>query len=193
MNVLMLHRPQESTRLLGIRLVGALLITNTIEKKGFGGTIISTLKAVSDFQSRLDKQKSSFIFALMTDRIMAFPFTDVVRATLFDIMLGGASPKQVYSIMLLLCSSHSSMVCWISCLEIHISRFFILVWLGSLGCPRTATICMPCKLKQIEEEQWLIFCILIMKRIYNWFCTSLMVGQVLLCGHQRYEQPHSMK
>lgn len=91
----MLHRPQESIRLLGIRLVGALLITNTIEKKGFGGTIMSTLKAVTDFQSRLDKQKSSLIFALMTDRIMAFPFTDVVRATLFDIMLGGASPKQV--------------------------------------------------------------------------------------------------
>lgn len=101
MYVLMLHRPQESIRLLGIRLVGALLITNTIEKKGFGGTIMSTLKAVTDFQSRLDKQKSSLIFALMTDRIMAFPFTDVVRATLFDIMLGGASPKQVHSTMLL--------------------------------------------------------------------------------------------
>lgn len=73
---------------------------------------MSTLKAVTDFQSRLDKQKSSFIFALMTDRIMAFPFTDVVRATLFDIMLGGASPKQVHSIMLLSCSSYISMVLW---------------------------------------------------------------------------------
>lgn len=88
------HRPQESVRLLGLRLIGAFLITNSVEKKGMGGAILNTLKAVADFQ-RGDKQKTSFIYALITDRIMAYPFTDAVRATLFDIMLGGASPKQV--------------------------------------------------------------------------------------------------
>lgn len=65
------------------------------EKKAFGlflGGVAS--KAASEHQ-RIEKLKLAHLFATIKERVLMFPFTDQLRATLFDMLLGGASPKQV--------------------------------------------------------------------------------------------------
>jgi len=79
--------------MLGLRLIGAVLVT-TSEKKDGGISFLGTSRAASQLQ-RTEKQKLNHVFSNVADSVMMFPFTDVVRATLFDILLGEASHTQV--------------------------------------------------------------------------------------------------
>lgn len=92
-------RPQEDIRLLAFRLIGVLIVA-MFEKKGAGSSFLGTSKATAEFQ-RVEKIKVNHVFSVMIESVTTFPFTDAVRATLFDILLGEAGPKQVISIFLI--------------------------------------------------------------------------------------------
>jgi hypothetical protein len=79
--------------MLGLRLIGAVLVT-TSEKKDGGISFLGTSRAASQLL-RTEKQKLNHVFSNVADSVMMFPFTDVVRATLFDILLGEACHAQV--------------------------------------------------------------------------------------------------
>lgn len=64
------------------------------EKKGAGSSFLGTSKATAEFQ-RVEKIKVNHVFSVMIESVTTFPFTDAVRATLFDILLGEAGPKQL--------------------------------------------------------------------------------------------------
>lgn len=92
----LLKRQPEVIRLQGLQVLGKLLIGIPTEKKGIrffalGG---SSAKYVLENQWR-EKLKLEIVFVVIADRLLTFPFSDSVRATLFDVLLGGASPKQV--------------------------------------------------------------------------------------------------
>ena len=48
----------------------------------------------------VERVKIASLFAAITERLVVFPFTDMLCATLFDVLLGGASLKQVQSLPL---------------------------------------------------------------------------------------------
>ncbi|KAH9329817.1 hypothetical protein KI387_001925, partial [Taxus chinensis] len=92
----LLNRQTEVIRLQGLQVLGRLLVETPTEKKGMrlfslGG---GSAKSSTENQQR-EKSKLEPIFGVIVDRLLTFPFTDAVRATLFDVLLGGASPKQV--------------------------------------------------------------------------------------------------
>ncbi|KAL8487834.1 hypothetical protein ACS0TY_024230 [Phlomoides rotata] len=92
----LLWRDFEPIRLLGLQFIGRLLVGLPSEKKG------SKLFNISVGRSKYlteGHKKTSFdmqqIFSIISDRLFKFPQTDLLCATLFDVLLGGASPKQV--------------------------------------------------------------------------------------------------
>lgn len=66
------------------------------EKKGarFFNLPVGRSKTISDNQRKINLRIQP-IFLAMSDRIFRFQQTDNLCATLFDVLLGGASPKQV--------------------------------------------------------------------------------------------------
>ncbi|XP_068657011.1 BEACH domain-containing protein B [Aristolochia californica] len=92
----LLQRDQEPIRLLGLQFLGKLLVGIPSEKKGprFFNLTVGRTKSLSEGQKKA-VIRSQPIFSAMSDRLFMFPLSDHLCATLFDVLLGGASPKQV--------------------------------------------------------------------------------------------------
>ncbi|XP_024170395.1 BEACH domain-containing protein B isoform X2 [Rosa chinensis] len=90
----LLQREHEPIRLLSLQLLGRLLVDLPSEKKGarFFNLAVGRSRSLFDGHKKISKQP---IFSAMSDRLFRFPQTDNLCATLFDVLLGGASPKQV--------------------------------------------------------------------------------------------------
>ncbi|KAH7652235.1 Concanavalin A-like lectins/glucanases protein [Dioscorea alata] len=93
----LLERELEPIRLLGLQLMGKLLIRLPSEKKGtkFFSLPIGRSKSISENIRKGASMKQQTIFTAISDRLFKFPLSDHLCATLFDVLLGGASPKQV--------------------------------------------------------------------------------------------------
>ncbi|KAF3790525.1 BEACH domain-containing protein B [Nymphaea thermarum] len=92
----LLHRDKEAIRVLALQFIGKLLVGLPSEKKE--GRLFNL--AVGRSKSLAENQRSGStkfmpIFSSMLDRLFKFPLTDSLCAALFDVLLGGASPKQV--------------------------------------------------------------------------------------------------
>ncbi|XP_042494689.1 BEACH domain-containing protein B-like isoform X2 [Macadamia integrifolia] len=92
----LLQRESEPIRLLGLQFLGRLLVGLPSEKKGprFFNLGVGRSKSLSE-SNRKVLTRSQPIFSAIADRLFKFQRTDLLCATLFDVLLGGASPKQV--------------------------------------------------------------------------------------------------
>ncbi|XP_076899562.1 BEACH domain-containing protein B isoform X2 [Bidens hawaiensis] len=92
----LLQRNYEPVRLLGLQFLGRLLAGIPSEKKGpkFFTLAIGRSKPQLEGPMRLEL-RSQPIFSAMSDRLFKFPQSDGLCEALFDVLLGGASPKQV--------------------------------------------------------------------------------------------------
>ncbi|KAH6788519.1 binding protein [Perilla frutescens var. frutescens] len=92
----LLSRDFEPVRLLGLQFIGRLLVGLPSEKKGskFFNISVGRSKSVSEGHKKISLGTQP-IFSIISDRLFKFPQTDLLCATLFDVLLGGASPKQV--------------------------------------------------------------------------------------------------
>lgn len=90
----LLCREFEPIRLLSLQFLGRLLVGIPSEKKGlrFFNLAVGRSRLLSESYRDLRMQP---IFSAISDRLFNFPQTDNFCATLFDVLLGGASPKQV--------------------------------------------------------------------------------------------------
>lgn len=90
----LLQREYESIRLLSLQFLGRLLVGLPSEKKGsrFFNLPMGRSKSISENYRKIRMQP---IFLAISDRLFSFPQTENLCATLFDVLLGGASPKQV--------------------------------------------------------------------------------------------------
>ncbi|CAI8599125.1 unnamed protein product [Vicia faba] len=90
----LLQRECESIRLLSLQFLGRLLVGLPSEKKGSRFFSIPTgrSKSISEEHRKIRMQP---ILLAISDRLFSFPQTENLCATLFDVLLGGASPKQV--------------------------------------------------------------------------------------------------
>ncbi|XP_054792696.1 BEACH domain-containing protein B isoform X2 [Prosopis cineraria] len=90
----LLQQEFESIRLLSLQFIGRLLIGLPAEKKGsrFFNLSVGKSKSLPELDRKVRMQP---IFLAISDRLFSFPQTDNLCATLFDVLLGGASPKQV--------------------------------------------------------------------------------------------------
>ncbi|XP_071693148.1 BEACH domain-containing protein B isoform X2 [Rutidosis leptorrhynchoides] len=91
----LLQRDYEPVRLLGLQLLGRLLVGIPSEKKAssFFTLAIGRSKSVLEGPKRAESRLQP-IFIAISDRLFRFPQTDALCATFFDVLLGGASPKQ---------------------------------------------------------------------------------------------------
>lgn len=114
-------RDFEPIRLLGLQFIGRLLVGIPSEKKGarFFGLGVGRSRSLSE-SCRYNITRMQPIFSAISERIFKFPQTDNLCATLFDVLLGGASPKQVISnsqtfssILLIHFVSYSLMLYWV--------------------------------------------------------------------------------
>lgn len=66
------------------------------EKRGarFFNLAVGRSKSLSDSHKKTNLRMQP-IFTAISDRLFRFPQTDNLCATLFDVLLGGASPRQV--------------------------------------------------------------------------------------------------
>ncbi|EXB79620.1 BEACH domain-containing protein lvsC [Morus notabilis] len=92
----LLQREFEPIRLLGLQFLGRLLVGLPSEKKGprFFNLAVGRSRSLSEAHKKISSRLQP-IFSAMTDRLFRFPQTENLCATLFDVLLGGASPKQV--------------------------------------------------------------------------------------------------
>ncbi|CAH9105180.1 unnamed protein product [Cuscuta epithymum] len=92
----LLQRDFEPIRLLSLQFLGRLLVGLPSEKKGskFFSIAVGRPKNVLDSHKK-GSSRLMPIFSVMSDHLFKFPQTDLLCATLFDVLLGGASPKQV--------------------------------------------------------------------------------------------------
>ncbi|XP_050379175.1 BEACH domain-containing protein B isoform X2 [Argentina anserina] len=90
----LLQREHEPIRLLSLQLLGRLLVDLPSERKGprFFNLAVGRSRSLLDGQKKISRQP---IYTAMSDRLFRFPQTENLCATLFDVLLGGASPKQV--------------------------------------------------------------------------------------------------
>lgn len=90
------HREFEPIRLLGLQFLGRLLVGLPSEKKGprFFNLAVGRSRSLSEDHKKISSRLLP-ICSAMADRLFRFPQTDNLCATLFDVLLGGASPKQV--------------------------------------------------------------------------------------------------
>ncbi|XP_078166919.1 binding protein isoform X2 [Carex rostrata] len=93
----LLQREVEPIRLIGLQLLGKLLVGLSSEKKGakFFALASGRSKYLSEISRKGTSPVPNLIFSAISERIFKFPLSDNLRATLFDVLLGGASPKQV--------------------------------------------------------------------------------------------------
>ncbi|RLN08296.1 BEACH domain-containing protein B [Panicum miliaceum] len=85
----LLKREFEPIRLLGLQLLGKLLVGVPSEKRGpkiFGLTV---------GRGKGTTAAPQLFFYSISERLFKFPLSDHLCASLFDVLLGGASPKQV--------------------------------------------------------------------------------------------------
>ncbi|KAL3340220.1 hypothetical protein AABB24_028710 [Solanum stoloniferum] len=92
----LLERDFEPIRLLGLQFLGRLLVDLPLEKKGskFFSIAVGRSKSLPEGLRKVSSRTQP-IFSVISDRLFKFPQTDLLCATLFDVLLGGASPKQV--------------------------------------------------------------------------------------------------
>ncbi|KAL9310011.1 BEACH domain-containing protein B [Arabidopsis thaliana] len=92
----LLQRDYEPIRLLSLQFLGRLLYDIPSERKGpkFFNLAVGRTKSLSQGHKKIGARTQP-IFLAMSDRLFQYPQTDNLRATLFDVLLGGASPKQV--------------------------------------------------------------------------------------------------
>ncbi|KAH7567643.1 hypothetical protein JRO89_XS07G0111300 [Xanthoceras sorbifolium] len=92
----LLQREHEPIRLLGLQFLGKLLVGIPSEKKGprFFNLAVGRSKSLTENHKKTNLRMPP-IFSAISDRLFRFPQTDNLCATLFDVLLGGASPKQV--------------------------------------------------------------------------------------------------
>ncbi|GLU16070.1 hypothetical protein SLE2022_325200 [Rubroshorea leprosula] len=92
----LLQREYEPIRLLSLQFLGRLLVGFPAEKKGsrFFNLAVGKSKSILE-NNRGISSRMPAIFSAISDRLFKFPQTDNVCAALFDVLLGGASPKQV--------------------------------------------------------------------------------------------------
>lgn len=83
--------------MLGLQFIGRLLVGVPSEKKGsrFFNLAVGRSKSLTESQKKTNLRMSP-IFSAISERLFRFPQTDNLCATLFDVLLGGASPKQVH-------------------------------------------------------------------------------------------------
>lgn len=93
----LLQRDFEPIRLLGLQFLGKLLVGLPSEKKGtkFFSLSVGRSKSLSESQKKGGIMRPQPIFSAISERIFKFPLSENLFATLFDVLLGGASPKQV--------------------------------------------------------------------------------------------------
>lgn len=91
-------REFEPIRLLGLQFLGRLLVDLPSEKKGprFFNLAVGRSRSLSEGHKKVSS-RLQLIFSAMADRLFRFPATENLCATLFDVLLGGASPKQVFT------------------------------------------------------------------------------------------------
>lgn len=91
-----MNREYEPVRLLGLQFLGRLLVGIPSEKKGprFFNLAVGRSKFLSEVNKKINLRMQP-IFSAMSDRLFRFQQTDNLCASLFDVLLGGASPKQV--------------------------------------------------------------------------------------------------
>nr|POF26456.1 beach domain-containing protein b [Quercus suber] len=92
----LLQRESEPIRLLSLQFLGRLLVGLPSEKKGprFFNLSVGRSRSLSENPKKISLRMQP-IFSAMSDRLFRFQLTDNLCATLFDVLLGGASPKQV--------------------------------------------------------------------------------------------------
>ncbi|XWS25391.1 hypothetical protein CRYUN_Cryun27aG0064600 [Craigia yunnanensis] len=92
----LLQREYEPIRLLSLQFLGRLLVGLPSEKKGprFFNLAVGRLKSLSENNNKISSRMQP-LFLAISDRLFKFPQTDNLCATLFDVLLGGASPRQV--------------------------------------------------------------------------------------------------
>ncbi|XP_037496380.1 BEACH domain-containing protein B [Jatropha curcas] len=92
----LLQREHEPIRLLSLQFLGRLLVGLPSEKKGpkFFSLSVGRPRSISESQKK-NSSRMQPIFSAISDRLFRFPLTDCLCASLFDVLLGGASPKQV--------------------------------------------------------------------------------------------------
>ncbi|KAL4566093.1 hypothetical protein LXL04_030203 [Taraxacum kok-saghyz] len=92
----LLQRDYEPVRLLGLQFLGRLLVGIPSEKKEtkFFNLAMGRSKTLLEGPKRVELRLQPVLSA-MSDRLFRFPQTDDLCATFFDVLLGGASPKQV--------------------------------------------------------------------------------------------------
>lgn len=91
-----MNREYEPVRLLGLQFLGRLLVGIPSEKKGprFFNLAVGRSKFLSEVNKKINLRMQP-IYSAMSDRLFRFQQTDNLCASLFDVLLGGASPKQV--------------------------------------------------------------------------------------------------
>ncbi|GAB4839467.1 hypothetical protein Ancab_028990 [Ancistrocladus abbreviatus] len=92
----LLQRVYEPIRLLSLQFIGRLLIGLPSGKKAtkFFNLAVGRSRPLSE-SNRKASSSIQPIFYAISDRLFSFPLTEHLCATLFDVLLGGASPKQV--------------------------------------------------------------------------------------------------
>lgn len=93
----LLKREFEPIRLLGLQFLGKLLVGVPSEKKGpkLFGLPVGRPRSVSENLRKGITAAPQLFFYSISERLFKFPLSDHLCATLFDVLLGGASPKQV--------------------------------------------------------------------------------------------------
>ena len=93
----LLYRDSEQIRLLALQFVGELLIRLPLDKKGLKFFTISVgrPKSLPENERKEGSIRLQIILSQICERLFKFPLSDNLSATLFDVLLGGASPKQV--------------------------------------------------------------------------------------------------
>ncbi|KAK1300212.1 hypothetical protein QJS10_CPB13g00240 [Acorus calamus] len=91
-----LGRELEPIRLLGLQFIGKLLVGLPSEKKGqrFFNLTGNRSKSLTDNQRKANLHLQAF-YQAVAEKLFKYPLSDHLCATLFDVLLGGASPKQV--------------------------------------------------------------------------------------------------
>ncbi|KAG8069818.1 hypothetical protein GUJ93_ZPchr0006g46210 [Zizania palustris] len=93
----LLKREFEPIRLLGLQFLGKLLVGVPSEKKGpkLFGLPVGRPRSVSEDVRKGVTAAPQLFFYSISERLFKFRLSDHLCATLFDVLLGGASPKQV--------------------------------------------------------------------------------------------------
>lgn len=113
-------RDSEPVRLLALQFIGRLLVGLPSEKKGskFFNISVGKFKSLPEGHKKIRLHMQP-IFSVISDRLFKFPQTDLLCATLLDVLLGGASPKQVM---------YHNVIHFISSFMHHFKLVYVFIW-----------------------------------------------------------------